>query len=146
MASTFSPIYTVSAPPASATEQQNTSNRSMPFTQVKSVSLLPQSVIALCADGHGKIADIQQAWEVGNFISDAKLARNRLIWAAVSGDRYVVHYEQGGRGHSFHTLIAEIKKTSALAKVIQRSTSLRAENYAAFISSLENEHFESHPR
>src|SRR5688572_6972267 len=67
---------------------------------------LPASIVALCADSSGRLALPGEKWQPADVIHDASLPRKRLIWAAVSAHYHVLHYERGGRGHSFHVLVA----------------------------------------
>lgn len=83
------------------------------FREAHSTTNLPASVVALCADGKGMLAEPGQKWEATDVITNAKLPRNRLIWAATADPYYVVHYERGGRGHSFLILIVVFRKESA---------------------------------
>src|SRR5262245_4142135 len=71
------------------------------FREVHVSTNLPPAVVALCADSAGKLAEPGRKWEAADFDSGSSLPRKRLIWAAVAGEYYVVHYERGGRGHSF---------------------------------------------
>jgi hypothetical protein len=79
------------------------------FYEVHAVTNLPPAVVALCADHNGRIAEPGQKWQVTDVITDDTFPRKRLIWAATDGDYYVVHYESGGIGHSFHALVARLK-------------------------------------
>jgi hypothetical protein len=68
--------------------------------------------------------------------TDPSLPRKRLIWAVVYGEHYVVHYERGGRGHSFHILVATLAKTDLKPNVVWRAVGGRLKDYAAFRSSV----------
>src|SRR5215510_11667943 len=83
------------------------------FHEVHAVTDLPAAVVALCADGNGRLAEPGARWEVGDYISDPALPRKRLIWAATDGTYYVVHYEIGGRAHSFLVLVATMASPGA---------------------------------
>jgi hypothetical protein len=48
----------------------------------------------------------------------------------------VVHYERGGRGHSFHILVATLGAELAEPQVIWRAVGGRLDNYAAFVDAL----------
>src|ERR1035437_7906062 len=80
------------------------------FREIHAATNLPPAVFAFCADGSGRLAEPGQKWEATDIITDAKLPTKRLIWAFTDGDFYVVHYERGGRGHSFHVLVARLKE------------------------------------
>jgi hypothetical protein len=98
--------------------------------------ICPPAIIALCADNNGRFAGPGQKWEATDIISDPSLPRRRLIWAAVADEYYVVHYERGGRGHSFHVLVATLTKGAQKPKVIWRGVSNRLKDYAAFLGAL----------
>jgi hypothetical protein len=80
------------------------------FKEIHATNNLPPAIIVLCADDEGRLADPGQEWQVTDVIMNPSLPRKRLIWAAVNGNRYVVHYEMGGIGHSFHVLVAVFKQ------------------------------------
>jgi hypothetical protein len=71
------------------------------FHEVHSTSDLARAIIALCAGDAGKIAEPGEKWNATDAIIDPGLSGKRLIWAAVGGDYYVVHYERGGIAHTF---------------------------------------------
>src|SRR6516162_677942 len=80
------------------------------FREIRATTNLPPAIVALCADFNGRLAEPGQKWEATDVISDRPLPRKRLIWAAVADEYYVVHYERGGIGHSFHFLVATLAK------------------------------------
>jgi len=47
-----------------------------------------------------------------------------------------VHYERGGRGHSFHVLIATFSNGDHKPRVVWRGVGERLKNYSAFLSAL----------
>lgn len=106
------------------------------FHEVHATTNLPPAIVALCADDSGRLAEPSQKWEATDVISDPSLPRKRLIWAAVAGEYNVVHYERGGRGHSFHVLIATLAKGERKPKVVWRGVGDRLKDYAAFLSAL----------
>ena len=79
------------------------------FHEIHAVAKLPAGIVATCADRNGKLADPGKKWNVGDAILDPAVPRKRLIWAATDNDYYVVHYEKGGLGHSYHLLVAGLK-------------------------------------
>jgi hypothetical protein len=107
------------------------SSRFLPATK------LPPSIVALCADGNGRLAQPGEKWEPTDFIFDASLPWKRLIWAAQSENYYVVHYERGGRCHSFHILVATIENGEA--KAVWRAVGHLFQNYAEFVEGLHTE-------
>src|SRR5947209_16196492 len=70
-----------------------------------SASSLPAEIRAACSDSSGKLADPGSAWEASDVITDPKLPQHRLIWAVSDSRYYVVHYEVGGRGHSYRVAV-----------------------------------------
>ena len=106
------------------------------FHEVFATTNLPPAVVAVCADERGRLADPGQKWETTDVIANASLPRRRLIWGAVSGEYYVVHYERGGRGRSFHVLVATLAKGEAKPKVVWRGVGGRLKDYSAFLDAL----------
>jgi len=108
------------------------------FHDVRATTNLPPAVVALCADDSGRLAEPGQKWEATDFITDASLPRKRLIWAATDGKHYVVHYERGGRGHSFHVLVTVFKNGDTKPRDIWRGVGDRLKDYAAFLEALQS--------
>ncbi len=107
------------------------------FHEIRATADLPPSVVALCADNHGKLADPGQKWEATDVIMDDTLSRKRLVWAATDGEHYVVHYESGGRGHGFHVLVATFKNGDAMPTEIWHGVGGQLQDYAAFLGALQ---------
>ena len=108
------------------------------FREIRTVRNLPPVVVALCADDKGKIAEPGQKWEVTDFITDDTLPSKRLIWAAMDGERYVVHYERGGRAHSFHVLVATLTTADTNPRVVWRGVGSHLKDYSAFLAALQS--------
>ena len=106
------------------------------FHEIHSTTNLPPAIVALCADAGGRLAEPGQKWEPTDVISNPSLPRKRLIWAAVAGEYYVVHYERGGRGHSFHVLIATLAKGDQKPKIVWRGVGDQLKDYSAFLNAL----------
>ena len=106
------------------------------FHEVHSTSNLPSTIVALCAGDNGRLADPGQKWNATCVITDPTLPGKRLIWAAVSGEYYVVHYERGGIDHSFHMLVAKLIKNDAKPKLVWRAIGGSLKDYAAFVEAL----------
>src|SRR5258706_7371182 len=100
------------------------------------VGCLPPAIVALCADLNGSLAEPGKKWESTDIIKDPSLPQKRLIWAAVSDEYYVVHYERGGRGHSFHVLVATLAKGETKPKIVWRGVGDKLKDYAAFLDAL----------
>ena len=107
------------------------------FHEVHSTSALPSAILALCdGGGDGKLAEPGQKWNATCVITDPSLPGKRLIWAAVGGEYYVVHYERGGIAHSFHILVGKLTKNDAQPKVVWRAVGAPLKDYAAFLDAL----------
>lgn len=106
------------------------------FHEVHSIKDLPPGVAGLCVDDNGKLAEPGQNWNATDVTTDPTLPWKRLIWAAVGGDYYVVHYEGGGIAHSFHILIAKLLKGDAKPKVAWNSMGGPFKDYAGFLNAL----------
>ena len=104
--------------------------------EVHSTKDLPPAVVALCADDKGRLADPGQNWNPTDAVTDPTLPWKHLIWAAVNGDYFVVHYERGGIDHSFHVLVAKLAKDNEKPKVIWIGIGRPLKNYAAFLEAL----------
>ena len=109
------------------------------FHEVHATTNLPPAVVALCADDSGRLVEPGQRWESTDVITNTTLPRKRLIWAAVAGEYYVVHYERGGRGHSFHVLVAMLTKGDAKPKVVWRGVGEQLKDYSAFLDALRSD-------
>ncbi len=106
------------------------------FREIRATANLPPAVVALCADDSGRLAEPGQKWEPTDFITDSTLPRKRLIWAAAGGEYYVVHYERGGRGHSFHVLVATLKRGDTKSQVVWRGVGDPIKDFRAFLDAL----------
>jgi len=108
-----------------------------PFHEVHATSDLPSVILALCdGGGDGKLAEPGQKWNATDAISDPTLPGKRLIWGAVGGEYYVVHYERGGIAHTFHILVAKLSKNDARAKAVWRAVGGPIKDYPAFLDAL----------
>ena len=109
------------------------------FHEVHTTSDLPSAILALCdGGGDGKLAEPGQKWNATDAIIDPTLPGKRLIWAAVGGDYYVVHYERGGIAHTFHVLVATLANNDAKPKVVWRAMGGPFKDYGAFLNGLRN--------
>ena len=106
------------------------------FHEVHSTNDLPSTVVALCVDDKGKLADPGQNWNATDAITDPTLPWKRLIWAAVGSDYYVVHYERGGIDHSFHILVAKLTKNDGKPKVAWHAVGHQLKDYTVFLDAL----------
>ena len=74
------------------------------FATTRKVETLPASFIRLVTEQNGSrfvMADPGEVFEATDVISDASRPRRRLIFAGTADNRFFIHYEQGGRGHSY---------------------------------------------
>jgi hypothetical protein len=115
------------------------------FRPVGSLTNLPPSVVVLCADDKGRLAERGGRWEPTDVISDQTLPRNRLIWAAGGGEHWVVHYERGGRGHSYHVLVAAQMPDDAKPRVVWRAVGTRLVDYPAFVAAVAKNELDDDP-
>src|SRR5437763_15220647 len=119
-----------------ATEDRKILENVSRFHEVHTTSDLPPAIIALCAGDSGKLADPGQKWNATDAITDPTLPGKRLIWAAIGGDYYVVHYERGGIAHTFHVLVATRTKGETKPKVVWSAMGGPFDKYAAFVDAL----------
>lgn len=108
------------------------------FHQVRATTNLPPSVVSLCADLRGKMAEPGQKWQVTDNITDRTLPGKRLIWAATDGDYYVVHYESGGVEHGYHVLVARFLQGSTKAELVWHAVVAKPlKDYRALLDAIE---------
>jgi hypothetical protein len=107
------------------------------FHEVQTTTNLPSAILVLCdGDSDGKLAEPGQKWNATCVITDPSLPGKRLIWAAVGGEYYVVHYERGGVDHSFHMLVAKLMKSDAKPTFVWRAVGGPFKAYASFLDAL----------
>jgi len=100
-----------------SSEDRKNLEKASQFHEIHSTTNLPSTILSLCdGGGDGKLAEPGQKWNATDAIIDPTLPGKRLIWAAVGGDYYVVHYERGGIAHTFHVLVAKLAKADAKPK------------------------------
>ena len=116
------------------------------FKPILSVTNLPDAIVALCADSNGKLADPGKQWQTSDLIVEPSLPQKRMIWAAFDGKYYVVHYERGGRGHSFHTLVATQQPAGSKALVVWRCVGEKLNDFPAFVSAMEKGTLDDDPK
>jgi hypothetical protein len=112
------------------------------FHEVHSSTDLPGGVVALIGYGSGGIADPGEPWQIG-CVGDDSSPKTRLIWVAIAGELYVVHYESGGIVHRFHVLVATLKRGDTKATVEWRSVTKLFKNYGEFVAALESNRLEA---
>jgi hypothetical protein len=106
------------------------------FRQINNVGSLPPAIITWCADRNDRFANPDQKWEATDVSMDEGLPRKRLIWAVTRGDYYVVHYEAGGRGHSYHVLVAICQPKESHPIVVWHGIGDQLKDFTAFLAAL----------
>jgi hypothetical protein len=106
------------------------------FQEIQHVIDLPVAIIALCADAHDTLAEPGRSYQATDVVKTPHLPRKRLIWAATDGQHYVVHYEMGGYGHSYHVLVATVNTGDSKPTDVWYGTSGRLKDFPAFVDAL----------
>lgn len=82
------------------------------FSIVKKVDRLPDALKSafaqLASESDFKMANPGEKYQETDFISEPGLPWRRLLFAGISNDRYFIHYEKGGMGHSFYVAIFNV--------------------------------------
>jgi hypothetical protein len=87
------------------------------FTVITKVKALPGPVLQLFTEKGGSrllMANPGDKFEATDVISDSSVPRMRLILAGVLGEKCFVHYEQGGRGHSYVLALFDVTSSSTV--------------------------------
>jgi len=119
-------------------EDQQALRKAPQFEQVRSATNLPPSVFARCADSGARLAERGGRWESTDLIEDSTLPTHRLVWAVKHEDYYVVHYERGGRGHSFHLVVAKLSVGETKPGLVWHAVGDRLKDVRAFQAALAN--------
>jgi hypothetical protein len=106
------------------------------FHEIHSTSDLPLPVVTLCAGDKNNLAEPGGKWNATDVVMDTTLPVKRLIWAAVGGEYYVVHYERGGIAHTFHILVTKLAKNDTKPKAVWKAIGGPFKDYAAFLDAL----------
>lgn len=106
------------------------------FEEIPAATNLPPAIFARCADHNGKLAERGRRWEATDVIENQALPTKRLIWAVRHGDYYVVHYERGGRGHSFHVVVAKLRRREGNPDLFWQGVGGRFKDVQAFLNAL----------
>jgi hypothetical protein len=95
------------------------------FTASRSVDAIPATVRTAFAigvkDSTFAMANPEQDYQEGDVIVQGGLPWRRLIFSARSADHCLIHYEMGGRGHSYHVVLFKMSRREA--SVTWRATS-----------------------
>ena len=106
------------------------------FHEVRVTTNLPPAVVALCADDSGRLMSrARNGRRPTSSLMKLSHASPSSGWN--SDGECVVHYERGGRGHSFHVLVATFIKGDTKPKDTWRGVGNRLKDYSAFSRSIE---------
>jgi hypothetical protein len=96
--------------PLSAAEKERILDS--PFAEVTKTEAMPANVKQAFAKITGEpsfaLANPGQKYQVTDVVVERGLPRRRLVFAGVRGDEWFVHYELGGRGHSYCVLLFKV--------------------------------------
>jgi len=85
-----------------------------PFTMVKTTDAMPANLKQAFAEITGApsfaLANPGERYQVTDVVIDRKLPLRRLVFAGAEADEWFIHYERGGRGHSFSVLVFKVDK------------------------------------
>jgi hypothetical protein len=104
------------------------------FTVLRDIRLLPPPVLEKFTERNGSrpvIANPGKDFIEGDVINDSSVPRERLIFAGVSREKCFVHYEQGGRAHTYLLVLFDV--VGGNAKLLWRGY---CSGVAANVSSL----------
>jgi hypothetical protein len=95
------------------------------FSILRTTGEIPQSCeeafSRFAGDGGFGMADPGQRFQVGDVVQKGLLKR-RLIFAGTSSGKCFVHYEQGGRGHSYYLTV--FNTSAHVPKLLWKAASL----------------------
>ena len=108
-----------------------------PDTFVECTAGVPVTVLALCADGNGRIAAPGEKWSAG-CESDDKTPRNGLVWAISQSDglsdTYFIHYATGGIAVQWYVVEAKVGKIDKTARFVGKVSAGPFPKYQSFTS------------
>jgi hypothetical protein len=82
------------------------------FSAFHSVGSIPPAVRAAFAQGvrdpSFEMASAGEAFQETDVLVKKRLPWRRLLFGALSSDHCLLHYEKGGRGHSYHVALFEL--------------------------------------
>jgi hypothetical protein len=106
------------------------------FRFLKGIFVRRRALSTFVAWTGNRLGGTGQKWNATDAITDPIFPGKRIIWAAVGGVYYVVHYERGGIAHTFHVLVAKLTKGDAKPKVVWRAVRGPLKDYSAFLDAL----------
>jgi hypothetical protein len=90
------------------------------FKILTEVKTLPSSVLQVFAERDGSrlfMANPGEKFQATDVVQNASLPRMRLLFAGVSSDKCFVHYEHGGRGHTYNLALFRMASTESMDPV-----------------------------
>jgi hypothetical protein len=82
------------------------------FSIQKDVHRLPDTLKSafahLAGEQNFEMANPGERFQVADVIVEPRLPLRRLLFAGISKDKYFIHYERGGRGHSYHIAVFKV--------------------------------------
>ena len=114
------------------------------FHNIDKVDEIPTSVVELVGDTNGNLANPEEEWQATDVVVEPAVPAKRLLWAASDGTHVVVHYERGGRGHTYHVVVAEI--VSNMATVSWRAVGGPLASYIDFLDALPGSRLDDDPQ
>ena len=71
-----------------------------------------QAFSAITRESSFALANPGQKYQVTDVVVDRDLPFRCLVFAGVKGDKWFVHYERGGRGHTYYVLVLQLTRTA----------------------------------
>ncbi|HYA42031.1 MAG TPA: hypothetical protein VEF34_12055 [Syntrophobacteraceae bacterium] len=107
------------------------------FRSIHTAAEIPTAIVALCADGNGRLADPGEPW-AATCVRGPDDPYHRLIWAVTDGNYYVVHYEEGGIAHNYLVLVTRLRLGDDKPSFVWRAQSAGGgmKDYNAFLDAL----------
>jgi hypothetical protein len=103
-----------------------------------STRALPSAVKSACAavmsDHRFQLADPGKPYNETDTDVDDRIPDRRLLWVARLPEHFVLHYESGGRAHSFHIIV--VRSANSRAHVVGRAAADVYKDYSAFVRAL----------
>jgi hypothetical protein len=84
----------------------------MLYSTAQVAPAVKRACASVMADHHFWLADPGKPYNETDAEWDLKIPGRRLIWVAQVPGYYVVHYEQGGRGHGYAVLVVQYQRGS----------------------------------
>jgi len=83
-----------------------------PFRTIATTEAMPATVKQAFTEIAGEhsfaLANPGEKYQVTDVVSEAELPFRRLVFAGANGDEWFIHYERGGRGHSYSVIVFKI--------------------------------------